>query len=106
MSQASMVECTLPAPSSPLPSKAAAATSAQSPVTNHIRLVDLLLSAAVVVFDGLNMEVRERECVVVLGPSGTGKSVLLKHIVGRCGRIPAGSSDDQRGSINWMLLPA
>ena len=26
--------------------------------------------------------VRERESVVILGPSGTGKSVLLKHIVG------------------------
>lgn len=35
-----------------------------------------------VVFDGLNIEVKPRECLVVLGPSGTGKSVLLKHIVG------------------------
>ena len=35
-----------------------------------------------VVLDGLNLDIREHESVVVLGPSGTGKSVLLKHIVG------------------------
>jgi phospholipid/cholesterol/gamma-HCH transport system ATP-binding protein len=35
-----------------------------------------------VVFEGLNLDVKPRECLVVLGPSGTGKSVLLKHIVG------------------------
>jgi phospholipid/cholesterol/gamma-HCH transport system ATP-binding protein len=34
------------------------------------------------VFSGITVTVRERECVVILGPSGTGKSVLLKHIVG------------------------
>jgi phospholipid/cholesterol/gamma-HCH transport system ATP-binding protein len=34
------------------------------------------------VFDGLNLAVRAHECLVVIGPSGTGKSVLLKHIVG------------------------
>ena len=34
------------------------------------------------VFDGVTLDIFEQECVVVLGPSGTGKSVLLKHIVG------------------------
>ncbi|HEY6866646.1 MAG TPA: ABC transporter ATP-binding protein [Candidatus Eisenbacteria bacterium] len=34
------------------------------------------------VLDGLDLEVRSRETLVVLGPSGTGKSVLLKHIIG------------------------
>jgi phospholipid/cholesterol/gamma-HCH transport system ATP-binding protein len=34
------------------------------------------------VLDGLSLTVRERESVVILGPSGTGKSVLLKHLVG------------------------
>jgi phospholipid/cholesterol/gamma-HCH transport system ATP-binding protein len=35
-----------------------------------------------VVLDGVTLNIPERESVVVLGPSGTGKSVLLKHIVG------------------------
>jgi len=35
-----------------------------------------------VVFRGVDLTIKERECVVILGPSGTGKSVLLKHIVG------------------------
>jgi phospholipid/cholesterol/gamma-HCH transport system ATP-binding protein len=34
------------------------------------------------VLDGVDLMVDEGECVVVMGPSGTGKSVLLKHIVG------------------------
>ncbi len=35
-----------------------------------------------VVLDGVNFDVREGETVALLGPSGTGKSVLLKHIIG------------------------
>jgi phospholipid/cholesterol/gamma-HCH transport system ATP-binding protein len=34
------------------------------------------------VLAGLTFEVRERETFVIMGPSGTGKSVTLKHIVG------------------------
>jgi len=34
------------------------------------------------VLDGLDFEVAEGESIVVLGGSGTGKSVLLKHIIG------------------------
>ena len=34
------------------------------------------------VLDGLDLEVREGETFVVIGRSGTGKSVTLKHIVG------------------------
>jgi phospholipid/cholesterol/gamma-HCH transport system ATP-binding protein len=37
---------------------------------------------SLVVLSGLNLEVREGESLVVIGPSGTGKSVLLKHLVG------------------------
>lgn len=35
-----------------------------------------------VVLDRVDFEVREGETVALLGPSGTGKSVLLKHIIG------------------------
>ncbi len=34
------------------------------------------------VLDGLDLDIEKGETVVVLGPSGTGKSVLLKHIIG------------------------
>jgi phospholipid/cholesterol/gamma-HCH transport system ATP-binding protein len=34
------------------------------------------------VLDGLDLEVHKGETLVILGPSGTGKSVLLKHIIG------------------------
>ncbi len=34
------------------------------------------------VLDGLDLDVEQGETVVVLGPSGTGKSVLLKHMIG------------------------
>lgn len=34
------------------------------------------------VLNGVDFEVREGETVALLGPSGTGKSVLLKHIIG------------------------
>jgi phospholipid/cholesterol/gamma-HCH transport system ATP-binding protein len=34
------------------------------------------------VLDGVDLDIQSGETVVVLGPSGTGKSVLLKHIVG------------------------
>jgi phospholipid/cholesterol/gamma-HCH transport system ATP-binding protein len=34
------------------------------------------------VLDGLNLDVDQGETVVILGRSGTGKSVLLKHIIG------------------------
>ncbi len=48
-----------------------------------IRLVDVHKRfGPLVVLDGLSLDVREHETLVVLGPSGTGKSVLLKHIIG------------------------
>ncbi|MCA9305963.1 MAG: ATP-binding cassette domain-containing protein, partial [Phycisphaerales bacterium] len=37
---------------------------------------------AQVVLDGLDLEIAAGQTIVVLGPSGSGKSVLLKHIVG------------------------
>ncbi len=35
-----------------------------------------------VVLDGVNLSVEDGETVALLGPSGVGKSVLLKHIIG------------------------
>lgn len=35
-----------------------------------------------VILDGVNFSVQDGETVALLGPSGTGKSVLLKHIIG------------------------
>ncbi|MDO8665393.1 MAG: ATP-binding cassette domain-containing protein, partial [Gemmatimonadales bacterium] len=35
-----------------------------------------------VVLDGVDFSVEKGETVALLGPSGTGKSVLLKHIIG------------------------
>ena len=35
-----------------------------------------------VVLDGLNLDIEEGESMVIIGGSGTGKSVLLKHIIG------------------------
>ena len=34
------------------------------------------------VLSGLNLDINEGETLVILGPSGIGKSVLLKHIIG------------------------
>jgi len=36
------------------------------------------------VMAGLNLDVKTGETLVILGPSGIGKSVLLKHIIGLC----------------------
>ncbi len=48
-----------------------------------IRLVDLSKSfSGKVVLDHLDLEIATGESVVLVGPSGTGKSVLLKHIIG------------------------
>lgn len=38
--------------------------------------------AGVIILDDLNLEVGHGEIVAIIGPSGTGKSVLLKHVVG------------------------
>ncbi len=35
-----------------------------------------------VVLDDLSLKIQTGKCLVVIGASGTGKSVLLKHIVG------------------------
>ncbi|HRP09264.1 MAG TPA: ATP-binding cassette domain-containing protein [Gemmatimonadales bacterium] len=37
---------------------------------------------AMVILDGVTLDVNDGETLALLGPSGTGKSVLLKHIIG------------------------
>jgi len=37
---------------------------------------------SLVVLDGVDLDVQEGETLALLGPSGTGKSVLLKHLIG------------------------
>ena len=46
------------------------------------------------VLDGLSLEVKPGETYVIIGPSGTGKSVTLKHIIG------ALRADEGRVSVN------
>src|ERR1700710_2388932 len=48
-----------------------------------IRIHDLHKSfGSKVVLDGVNIDVAPAESLVIIGGSGTGKSVLLKHIIG------------------------
>lgn len=53
------------------------------------------------IYDALDLEVRRGETVAVVGPSGVGKSVLLKLIIGLhrvdAGRIVVGGVDVTRG---------
>ncbi len=56
---------------------------ADSSKAQRVRLVDVHKAfGSLVVLDGLTMELRPGRNTVVLGPSGTGKSVLLKHVAG------------------------
>ncbi len=48
-----------------------------------IQIVDLHKSfGAKKVLDGLNLDIKKGETVVVIGQSGSGKSVLIKHLIG------------------------
>ena len=48
-----------------------------------IRIVDLHKSFADnKVLNGVNLEIKDRETITIIGGSGCGKSVLIKHIVG------------------------
>jgi phospholipid/cholesterol/gamma-HCH transport system ATP-binding protein len=59
---------------------------------------------AQLVHDGLDMEVREREVFCIVGGSGTGKSVLLRTILGL--RAPDGGSVELYGKDVHLLAGA
>src|ERR1700681_2488313 len=55
----------------------------QTPQDVKIRIHDLHKSfGSKVVLDGVNIDVAPAESLVIIGGSGTGKSVLLKHVIG------------------------
>ncbi len=61
-----------------------------------------------VVLDGVDLDVQEGETLALLGPSGTGKSVLLKHIIGLI-RPDSGSvvvDDEEVGKLRRKELSA
>jgi phospholipid/cholesterol/gamma-HCH transport system ATP-binding protein len=69
------------------------------------------------VLDGVNLNVLEGETMALLGPSGTGKSVLLKHIIGlihpdsgtiivddkNVGRLKRGELAELRSHIGYVF---
>jgi phospholipid/cholesterol/gamma-HCH transport system ATP-binding protein len=64
---------------------AAPPTSNQQPATSNYVIELRHVSkrfGRLVVLDDFSLSVERGKCLVVIGPSGTGKSVMLKHIVG------------------------
>ena len=56
------------------------------------------------VLDGVNLDVEKGETLVILGRSGTGKSVLLKHIIGIT-KPDEGTIDIQENRISDLVGP-
>jgi phospholipid/cholesterol/gamma-HCH transport system ATP-binding protein len=70
----------LAAPRGATPTQGEPAASTGDPL---IRLVDLHKSfGSLRVLAGVSLDLEKGQTTVIMGPSGTGKSVLLKHIVG------------------------
>jgi phospholipid/cholesterol/gamma-HCH transport system ATP-binding protein len=70
------------------PANGAKSVSARAYADNHadrppVRIIDLAKSfVAQPVLEGISLDVHRGKTTVVLGPSGSGKSVLLRHIIG------------------------
>jgi phospholipid/cholesterol/gamma-HCH transport system ATP-binding protein len=73
-------------PHTPLPFKAAAPARSSTPAEDAAAIISMKglhkSFGSQVVFDGLDLDIYPAKTTVVLGPSGSGKSVMLKHIVG------------------------
>jgi putative hydroxymethylpyrimidine transport system ATP-binding protein len=92
--------------------------SAHSEIHHHAERVTLtggrLAYTGEVLFDGLNLELEKGRCTCLLGPSGVGKTSLLRVIAGLAPPAPgmtvAGESGQLSGRIAYMaqrdlLLP-
>jgi len=54
-----------------------------APLESVISLRDVKKSfGAQTVLDGLSFDVARGQCLAIMGPSGTGKSVILRHVIG------------------------
>ena len=78
------------------------ATTAEAGV--GIRVTDLYKSfAGVPVLKGINFDVQPGEVFVLMGPSGSGKSVLLRHLIGLeqpdAGEISVGGRDIEEAAL-------
>ncbi len=67
----------------PTPSASTSASTASATRTVAIRLCDVSKAfGSKQVLDGTDLDIYEGESLVIIGGSGTGKSVLLKHMIG------------------------
>jgi len=87
--------------------------STESPAAVGIAIQGLSkVFGSMTVLDGVTLEVRPGEIFVLMGPSGSGKSVLLKHIVGleqpSAGRVTINgldaSDEETREKIRMALV--
>ena len=87
--------------------------STESPAAVGIAIQGLSKAfGSMTVLDGVTLEVRPGEIFVLMGPSGSGKSVLLKHIVGleqpSAGRVTINgldaSDEETREKIRMALV--
>jgi phospholipid/cholesterol/gamma-HCH transport system ATP-binding protein len=53
------------------------------------------------VLNGLSFEVRRGECLAVMGPSGTGKSVVLRHVIGLL-KPDSGAVEVEGGEVSQL----
>jgi len=53
-----------------------------SPLRHRDRVQDIYKSSTVPRLKGVNLKIPERTTTVILGGSGSGKTVLIKHIMG------------------------
>ena len=67
----------------PAPSPSPAPTPPPPHKSVQVRIVDVRKSyASIPVLKGINLDIVPGEIFVIMGPSGSGKSVLLRHIIG------------------------
>jgi phospholipid/cholesterol/gamma-HCH transport system ATP-binding protein len=75
-----------PRPASPGVATAASAQSGPKPLPAQAPIIELRnvykSFGSLVVLDGVDLAIQPGKCIVILGASGSGKSVMLKHIVG------------------------